>query len=199
MNGEDLAVIVVDRGMIDDHLPNNVLAALLKCQRQARRDAKGIRKQDAYRQSGDEARGSSPAPDEIAERRGVVGNGKTGLGEEIELREKGEREGAKQVAIPVEDGETGLGEEMELGGKGGSYEVTAEVEPVREGREELEQVVIPVEDDDSMGLGELELRGKKGSYEVTAEVEPVVAERGRGGEVATVTGKWRGPDGVEGN
>ena len=34
MKGEDLCVIIVDRGMVDDHLPNNVLAALRRCRRE---------------------------------------------------------------------------------------------------------------------------------------------------------------------
>ena len=37
VNAEDLAVILVDRGMVDDHLPNNVLTALKKCQQQVSR------------------------------------------------------------------------------------------------------------------------------------------------------------------
>lgn len=41
VNGEDLAVIMVDRGMVDDHLPNNVLAALKRCQREARAQGYG--------------------------------------------------------------------------------------------------------------------------------------------------------------
>lgn len=36
VNGEDLSVIMVDRGMVDDHLPNNVLAALKRCQQEVR-------------------------------------------------------------------------------------------------------------------------------------------------------------------
>lgn len=32
--GEDLCVIKIDRGMIDDHLPNNVLNSLKRCQQQ---------------------------------------------------------------------------------------------------------------------------------------------------------------------
>lgn len=36
VNGKDLAVIIVDRGMVEDHLPNNVLAALKRCQRELR-------------------------------------------------------------------------------------------------------------------------------------------------------------------
>ena len=32
VSGEDLCVIVVDRGLVDDHLPNNVLKALIRCQ-----------------------------------------------------------------------------------------------------------------------------------------------------------------------
>ena len=37
VSGEDLAVIIVDRGMMDDHLPNNVLAALKHCQKEVRK------------------------------------------------------------------------------------------------------------------------------------------------------------------
>ena len=33
INDDDLSVIVVDRGMVDDHLPNNVLSALKRCQK----------------------------------------------------------------------------------------------------------------------------------------------------------------------
>jgi hypothetical protein len=39
VSGEDLAVIIVDRGMMDDHLPNNVLAALKRCQSEVRKKA----------------------------------------------------------------------------------------------------------------------------------------------------------------
>ena len=34
VNSEDICVITVDRGMVDDHLPNSVLAALLRCQKE---------------------------------------------------------------------------------------------------------------------------------------------------------------------
>ncbi len=34
MNGEDICVIMVDRGMVQDHLPNNVLAALIRCKKE---------------------------------------------------------------------------------------------------------------------------------------------------------------------
>ena len=49
MSGEDLAVIIVDRGMMDDHLPNNVLAALKRCQSEVRRRAAASRPKETVR------------------------------------------------------------------------------------------------------------------------------------------------------
>ena len=46
LNDEDLSVIMIERGMVDDHLPNNVLNALKGCQKEQVgnfRDAEEIR------------------------------------------------------------------------------------------------------------------------------------------------------------
>ena len=34
VNSEDSSEIIVDRGMVGDHLPNHVLSALLRCQKE---------------------------------------------------------------------------------------------------------------------------------------------------------------------
>ena len=72
VNGEDLPVILVERGMIEDHLPNNVLAALLRCQEQAYRDAGGTMQESGGGTVRREGRGSDP--EVVVRRRSGEGN-----------------------------------------------------------------------------------------------------------------------------
>lgn len=100
VNGKDLAVIIVDRGMVEDHLPNNVLAALKRCQRELRVVCKNKQKSSA---TGGAANGAGAANGGGAE---VVSGHEyyrdTSGKEELEMRGSVEEERTKNMTVAVD-------------------------------------------------------------------------------------------------
>lgn len=102
VNGEDLAVIVVDRGMIDDHLPNNVLAALKRCQREAQKCVSSKRK--GSRVNGSKVNGGGALRE---------GDNPTVVAmEEIGREERGEGDSPVAVSMEAEEVEGVLGNQV---------------------------------------------------------------------------------------
>lgn len=96
-------MILVDRGMMDDHLPNNVLAALKRCQWQVRRKttASGSRPKEERGTAMEVLvdRGQSAKVEEVRDRSAEVG----GQSAKDKEREDSAGEGKQVVAAEVHE------------------------------------------------------------------------------------------------
>ena len=125
MSGEDLAVIIVDRGMFEDHLPNNVLAALKRCQKEfgsgRRNKGQSLRCKGSYDIDMGALNGTKEgqSSDGVEDRRSSgAGEGQSSNGVGKDQRSSGAGEGQSSNGVGKDQRSSGAGEGQSSNGVG---------------------------------------------------------------------------------